>query len=197
MLRKYRFVLDADGVLLDFDRAWRGCAERVLDRRLEVVEPVYDLGARYGLPAASVAKAWAAWEVTEGWRRVPPIQEGIGAARMLLDMGHSVTVLTCLPNEYAEQQRRWCLDRWGLSGAQMIAVRATKKGGLSLCRPHFFADDRLVHCVEARDVMVPFIARIRYCEQEDTPDGIHEFGGLEEAVGSFFRQVGYPLPRLG
>ncbi len=111
-------------------------------------------------------------------------------ARMLLDMGYSVTVLTCLPDEVAGQQRRWPLDRWGLARAGLITVNGMKKDGLTQCRPHFFADDRLYHCLEARDVMVPYIAKIHACEKEDVPDGIHEFQGLKDAVSDFFRQVG-------
>ena len=54
-----KIALDADGVLFDFDKSWRLCAERVLSKLLFVANPCYDLGQRYGLRKADVHKVWA------------------------------------------------------------------------------------------------------------------------------------------
>jgi hypothetical protein len=184
-----KIALDADGVLFDFDKSWRMCAERVLSRTLPIVTSQYDLAARYGLTKAEVHKVWAVWNDTSGWYRVHPLESGIGAARMALDLGHEVFVVSRLPSEQAAKERRFALDRWGLDRASLIPVfGASKRQALMDLRPHFYADDCAVHCLEARDALVPEIVRIRAWGPEALPDGICEFPDLSTAMREFLRK---------
>ena len=191
-----KIALDADGVLFDFDRSWRMCAERVLCRTLPIVTFQYDLATRYGLTKAEVHKVWTVWNDTSGWYRMHPLESGIGAARMALDLGHEVFVVSRLPSERAAQERRFALDRWGLDKAALIPVfGVSKKQALMDLRPHFYADDCAVHCLEARDAMVPEIVRIHAWGlhpakgPEALPDGICEFPDLSTAMRAFFQKL--------
>ncbi|WP_215844010.1 hypothetical protein HHS34_005725 [Acidithiobacillus montserratensis] len=184
---KYKFAVDADGVLFDFDQSWQFCAEEVLGRPLAVQKPVYALGERYGVTPATVGKIWAGWEAMDGWARMFPRPEGIRTVRMLLDMGHKVTVVTKLPNDLAVDGRRRSLFRHGIGDAGLIAVEGSKSGALSILRPHFFADDTVAHCVEARGTMVPYVARIQaWGDEQPLPSGIEDHPCLESAVRGFF-----------
>lgn len=84
---------------------------------------------------------------------------------MALDMGHEVYVVSRLPparlpSRQAAQERQESLNRWGLSQATLIPVFGpSKKQALMDLRPHFYADDCAVHCLEARDALVPEIVR--------------------------------------
>ncbi|MBU2788612.1 hypothetical protein HFQ13_10460 [Acidithiobacillus sp. VAN18-1] len=183
----FRFAIDADGVLFNFDASWRICAERMLRRDLPVVQPVYDLSSRYALSRAEMAKVWAAWNTAECWRTVQPISSAINVTRMLIDMGHSVTVVTKLPSEKAAEERRWCLDHHGLFEADLVTVKDSKKSALAKLRPHFYADDLLFHCLEAKDVFVPHIVKIESCGFGEVPDGIEKHKELETAIREFFQ----------
>lgn len=185
-----KIALDADGVLFDFDRSWRGCAERVLGRTLPLCGQHYDLGQRYGLTKAQVHKIWVVWNVTRGWLRVQPIESGIRAAQMALDFGHEVYVVTKLPSSEAAEQRRTALDRWGLEKAVLIPVFGdSKREALKHLRPHFYADDCAIHCREARDAMVPEIVRIQAWGPERLPDGVCEYPDVATALGQFLGRV--------
>jgi hypothetical protein len=76
-----KIALDADGVLSDFDKSWRLCAEQVLSRTLPMVASRYDLADRYGLTKSEIHIVWTVWNNTRGWCRVHPLESGIEAAR--------------------------------------------------------------------------------------------------------------------
>lgn len=188
-----KIALDADGVLFDFDKSWRLCAERVLGRTLPLCGQHYDLGQRYGLKKTEVHKVWTVWDMTSGWRRVHPLVSGIEAAHMALNLGHEVFVITRLPSSQAAQERRESLNRWGLLKATLIPVfGASKKAVLQDLRPHFYADDCAVHCLEARDALVPEIVRIYAWGAEALPDGVCEFPDLSTAMQAFFQKTASP-----
>lgn len=184
-----KIALDADGVLFDFQTSWRLCAEGVLGRALPLCGQHYDLGQRYGLKNAEVHKVWAVWNTTSGWLRAQPIESGMRAAHMALDLGHEVYVVTCLPNIRAAEERRRALDRWGLDKAALIPVYgASKLNALKTLRPHFYADDRAIHCREARDAMVPEIVRIHAWGPEQLPDGVCEYPDVGTALSDFLKR---------
>jgi len=191
-----KIALDADGVLFDFQTSWRLCgAERVLDRALPLCGQHYDLGQRYGLTKAEVHKVWATWNATSAWLRVHPIESGMQAARMALDFGHEVYIVTCLPNTQAAEERRRALDRQGLQRAALIPVFGnSKREALKNLRPHFYADDCAIHCREARDAMVPEIVRIQAWGPEQLPDGVCEYPDVATALTEFLRRhIGMPV----
>jgi hypothetical protein len=189
-----KIALDADGVLFDFSHSWRLCAERVLGRKVPAISECYDLQVRYGLSKREVHKVWTIWNDTHGWRRVQPIDVAIEAAHMALDFGYELFVVSCLPSSEAAQERRDSLDRWGLRNAKLIPVFGeSKKAALQELRPHFYADDRAVHCREARDAMVPEIVRIRSWGPELLPDGVQEFSSLDVPLQSFLQKSASPM----
>jgi hypothetical protein len=191
-----KIALDADGVLFDFQKSWRICAERVLRKKISEVYDAYDLGIRYGLSKADVHKVWTVWNGTAGWRRVMPIVPAIEVVLMALDFGHEITVVSCLPSTQAAQERRESLDRWGLKKAQLIPVYdGSKKPILQKLRPHFYADDLAFHCLEARDAMVPEIVRIRGSDPSPLPDGVTEYPELGLALVPFLRDRVVPLTK--
>jgi hypothetical protein len=153
----------------------------------------YDLSQRYGLTKSEIHKVWAVWNETRGWCRVHPLESGIEAARMALDMGHEVFVVSRLPSSQAAQERRESLNQWGLSKAALIPVFGpSKKQALMDLRPHFYADDCAVHCLEARDALVLEIVRIHAWGPEALPDSICEFPDLFTAMQTFFQKTASP-----
>lgn len=189
-----KIALDADGVLFDFDQSWRLCAQRVLGRDLPTVAPCHDLEKRFGLQKGEVHKVWSVWNMTHGWRRVIPIVPAIEATLAALDMGHEIFVVSRLPSSQAARERRDSMDRWGLLRVTLIPVYGeSKKEALQELRPHFFADDCAVHCLEARDALVPEIARIHAWGPEPIPDGVQEFCSLRSALQSFLQKSASPV----
>lgn len=189
-----KIALDADGVLFDFVESWRLCAQLVLGRDLPTLTPSYDLESRFGLQKGEVHKVWSVWNTTHGWRRVVPIVPAIEATFAALDMGHEVFVVSRLPSSQAAQERRDSLDRWGLQKATLIPVFGeSKKAALQELRPHFFADDCAVHCREARDALVPEIARIHAWGPEPLPDGVQEFFDLRSVLLALWERSALPL----
>ncbi len=111
------------------------------------------------------------------------------AARMALDFGHEVYVVTCLPNTQAAEERRRAMDRQGLQRAALIPVYGPSKlKALKNLRPHFYADDRAIHCREARDAMVPEIVRIYAWGTEQLPDGVCEYPDVATALNDFLKR---------
>ena len=191
-----KIALDADGVLFDFQKSWRLCAERVLKKSLSEMGDAYDLGIRYGLSKTEVHKVWTVWNGTASWRRVLPIVPAVEVVLMALDFGHEITVVSCLPSTQAAQERRESLDRWGLKKVVLIPVyNGSKKTVLQELRPHFYADDLAFHCLEARDALVPEIVRIRGFDPSPAPEGVTEYPSLDLALVPFLRDRVVPLTK--
>lgn len=181
-------ALDADGVLFDFDQSWWRCAEKVLKRQISIQESCYHLRKRYGLTKEEEGKVWALWNATAGWRYVLPILPGISAARMALDLGHTVHIVSHVPNEQAARERRESLDRWGLQGATLHPAYSGKKREiLERLQPDFYADDCAVHCQEAVEAGVPRVARIFAWGSEPLPAGVQEHPSVAIALQNFLK----------
>jgi len=65
----------------------------------------------------------------------------------------------------------------------------SKKQALLELRPCFYADDCAAHCLEAREAMVPMIARIYAWGPEALPDGVCEFPDLSTAMQAFLKKI--------
>lgn len=186
-----KIALDADGVLFNFACSWRMCAERVLRRKVAVMPRQYDLCERFGITKAEGHKVWAVWNETKGWKRVHPDVDGLEAAIKMLNMGHEITVISSMPSSEAAKERRISLDRWGLSKADFIPVfNGNKERAIREVCPVFYADDRWAHCLEARNVLVPYITRIDGGHDGDGEaiGGVHEHPNLIAAWNDFSQQ---------
>lgn len=65
-------AFDVDGVLLDFDGAWRCCAEETLNRPVVLSSPAWDIGHRYGLSDADCRQVWTSFHQNGWWGRIDP-----------------------------------------------------------------------------------------------------------------------------
>lgn len=93
-------VLDLDGVLLDFESAWRDCAEEALDRPTLQISDQYDLGERFGLSPREVAKVWTRFDRGNWWERVPPTEHAWELLDDLERMGLSIWAVTNVDLEH-------------------------------------------------------------------------------------------------
>lgn len=87
-------ALDLDGVLLNFEKSWRQCAEWVLRRTLPDPYEDYDLADRYGLSRREVEKVWGAFHRDNWWERIPMYEESWDVIEELEAMGCSLWAVT-------------------------------------------------------------------------------------------------------
>ncbi|MDR7927102.1 hypothetical protein RIE95_08945 [Acidithiobacillus thiooxidans] len=196
--QRRHYALDADGVIFDFDAAWRACASVLLSTDLTVQSPAYCLQDRYGLSNRDVQKVWTAWNLNRMWRRVPAFPQVVDGLRMLLDMQHDVTIITLLPDAKAGEDRRIALNMLGLHQVHLVTVSASKREALRQCRPDFYADDCWQFCAEAQDIgrspsatgspcPPPFVARIQAGHDGGGTaiEGVREFPDVLQALAFF------------
>jgi len=87
-------ALDLDGVLLDFEAAWKTCAAWTLRRPVERITDDYALEDRFGLSRREVAKVWDAFHQGNWWERVHPYPEAWDLIDHLSGLGASVWAVT-------------------------------------------------------------------------------------------------------
>ena len=205
-------AIDADGVFLDFDATWRETAENVLCRKLSAPAAAYHLMDRYALTKAEYHKTWVTFNALGAWSRIKPIPEGVNAVRMMLDMGHEVHVVSCVPINALASRRQQMARLFGEHHPRLTVhatasqpgheILPTKEQVLSAIHPHFYADDRWPHCLEARHAMVPYIAFIdaRHGGDGTAMDDVHVHENLMNAIQDFSRMtnsIPHGLPARG
>ena len=192
-----QIATDADMVMFDFDATWHRVAEDVLQRPLYVQLKTFRMAARYGLSPKEHQKVWAVFNQTGAWARCVYIPSAIESLSMMLDMGHQVHVVSSIPPEYAPLRRQQ-MDHLGLKKAALHIARKsydtaknsaipTKRDILAQIRPLFFADDLWAHCLEAAQILVPYVAFVETTHDGNgnPVEGVHRHRDLAEAIRQF------------
>ncbi|EQD77097.1 hypothetical protein B1B_01259 [mine drainage metagenome] len=190
----HKIAVDVDGVLLDFDGAWKLHAELALHRRLARVSGAYDLGDRYGLSGDEVAAGWQKFHELHGWGGCATLPGAVEAVMAQISTGAEIHVISAM-NPRAIDWRIRRLRELGISGtlhvpprkARSVYVNWDKGPLLRQIRPAFYADDQWPHCRAAREAGVPFVAHIHadHDGHGEPVAGVTEYGSLAEALAAF------------
>jgi hypothetical protein len=150
-------VFDLDGVLLDFESAWRQCAEWTLRREIALLCDDYPLTDRFGLSNREVCRVWDAFHRENWWDRVPLYDEAWETVEEFERMGASLWAVT---NVDACHHRSRAISLQGLIPSSRIVTlgeHASPEDRVGIIRDlgaTAFADDRTDH-VNAAQPYVP------------------------------------------
>lgn len=154
LIPKRRIIaLDADGVLLDYNKAaanaWHaafGVFPSVLDAKAYHFRNVYAMD----LTDESVKAQYKAEFSKKAWRTMPALPGAIEGCQMLHEMGYELHVVSAMPEDYA-QARRDNLRDLGMPIASVTATGAREDASnpklqtLLRLQPIAFVDDLLLN----------------------------------------------------
>lgn len=143
-------ALDADGVLLDYNRGYGGVWEKHFGVAPELCEPrAYHATTYWGVE--NPPKDHAFWEQfdREGWANMPAMPGALEACLRLSQAGHTLVCVTSMPEHRAEM-RLANLKELGFPIERVIATGTPedktinpKKQAIEALQPDWFVDDEL------------------------------------------------------
>lgn len=144
-------ALDADGVLLDYNKAYASAWARAFGRQPEL----RDLNAYWALDRWHVERLtgdaqgrFRACFDDEFWRTIPPIDGAVEACRDLVEMGYSLVCVTALGPAFAEARAEnlrvhgFPIDRV-IATSNQAGARSPKAEAIDRLNPVAFVDDYL------------------------------------------------------
>lgn len=146
-------ALDADGVLLDYNKAYGRAWERAFGQPLELANPnAYWARDRWGAPwleGATKERFRQAFN-HDFWSSIPAVEGAVAACRTLHSAGFRLVVVSALPTQH-RQARLDNLHRLGLPVDDVIATppqsassaTSPKARALAKLQPQVFVDDYL------------------------------------------------------
>lgn len=171
MRQKPVVVLDLDGVLLDFESAWKDCAEEALNRPVLQVSNHYDLGERFGLSPRDVSRVWTRFDRGNWWERVPPTEHAWELLDGLERMGLSIWAVTNVDLEHRDARANSLDQMIPKNKIICLGETATPEDRASILRglkPMAFIDDLVENANAAIDhaaVTVLLDSGYHYAEQ--------------------------------
>ena len=140
-------VLDADGVILDFESSFLAVAKRLLGREVALVTRKYELDLRYGMSVAEVDATWVEFYSGGAFADIKPLPGAEQAVKALQDGGYRIHVVTGIPENHLDQ-RLENFAKFGFVPTSIHGVghgRASKTPKIRSISPIAFVDDRLEH----------------------------------------------------
>lgn len=120
MQHRFLIALGADGVLFDFESAWRKCAENILRRDIPKVSDHRDLARRFALQPGESNRVWANFH-KKTWGNIEAYSYAEDMLYELKRLGCEIAVVTAVEGRAAEMRRRWLIRaRWPIS--QLVSV---------------------------------------------------------------------------
>jgi hypothetical protein len=151
MAKKGTIAIDADGVMLDYNIAFKDVYEKAFNTTLELVdENAFHATNMWGLKAFEKDEKETFYKVSHEyaiWKKMPAIKDAVESVNKLVDMGYEVVCVTSMPTQY-EQDRLENLQQLGFNINKVIATSRVsdenpkKKYIEELC-PLYFVDDLL------------------------------------------------------
>lgn len=147
------WVLDVDGVVLDFYGGAAVVLEDMLGRPVVQVDPRPATQHRYGLSAEQYQAMRVRMRThPKGWANLPPLPGAVESVRRWIDRGRRVMFLSSCGASLFEP-RRHNLDRLGLADCELVCVEdhaPNAKGEvLERLRPVVFVDDHMKMLAQA------------------------------------------------
>lgn len=143
-------ALDADGVLLDYNRAFGVVWARVQGQAPVCVEPrAYHAINYWGIPTPSDDHPfWDRFDA-EGWQDMPAMGGAVEACQRLAAAGHRLVCVTSMPS-HRQAERLANLQALGFPIDEVIATgrcedrsRNPKQDAIEALAPDWFVDDEL------------------------------------------------------
>lgn len=166
-------ALDADGVLLDYTRAYGLAWQRAFGQHPELHDPrAYWPMDRWGVPRLSgdSLERFRAVFDEEFWSTIQPVPGAVEACHLLASGGYTLVCVTALEDRYAAARARNLIDH-GFPITDVIATGKVASTGspkaepLANLKPVAFADD-----------FAPYLVGV--------DDGIHKALIVRDPVGS-------------
>ncbi|KVP65620.1 hypothetical protein WJ96_04435 [Burkholderia ubonensis] len=120
-------VLDGDGVLFDYRKAFPGVWKRAFGTDIEMVRPdAYHADAAYGITWESEAQMQHFFSHfgEEAWATMPLMDGADEACRLLADAGYRLVIVSSMNPEFAAARKKNC-EAFGLPIEAVHAVRRT------------------------------------------------------------------------
>ena len=141
--------LDADGVLVHYNKAYGAIWNEFFQTELTVVEPnAYHATTYWGVEDPPRDSGF--WELfkTKGWRSMVAMDGAVEACQRLHEAGHRLVCVTSMPEEQGPD-RHFNLQALGFPIDEVIATGHSlagnnpKKEAIDQLKPHIFVDDEL------------------------------------------------------
>ncbi|MDX5935561.1 HAD family hydrolase [Acidithiobacillus thiooxidans] len=139
-------VLDVDGVLLNFEQAWKQCAEETLQHAVIRKENTWDLATRFGLPSENVRQVWDAFHADGWFGRIDPYPYAWELVGALKAMGCEVFAITNVDPAFFRERALTLGDLIPEKNLQLLGAKASPEQRLSVLRAlgaRAFLDDRV------------------------------------------------------
>lgn len=178
-----KIVLDADGVLLDYNEKMARVYEKALGKTLCVVKESHHFTTMYGVVFTPEDKkiVFALFD-TEGWTNMPAIKGSVKATQALHDAGHELVCLSSMPAQFVEA-RTSNFKSLGIPLEKVIGSgrddQKTNPKAVHLIelQPDIFVDDQLRNFKDVPDSICKVWIDNKY---HDSPDV-----GLDTSLADF------------
>lgn len=148
-MQKYKWlvVLDADRILLDFERRFIDLATSIIGRPIGCERRVYPVTERYGISREESTRMWETLDAA-GWTGFDPMPGSMELVRHLQESGSDIHVVTCIDPCHRDG-RLADLRKTGLDLAEdhlhCVGRQVTKELHFCTLEPDVVIDDDVVH----------------------------------------------------
>lgn len=161
-------AFDADGVILDFLRAFSDAVTEATGRSAAPNSPSYSLGVKFGLTDSELKKTWETFDKGPYWQNIAPIEGAIEAIDKLQSAGfRNIHVVTAIPEQF-RAERHANFQKLGFSPEAIHCVEHTTRWAkvppITALRPFMFVDDRIEHLHS--NPQVPLLIHIDHGDEQ-------------------------------
>lgn len=166
-LKAMPIAFDADGVILDFIKAFKDAAREALGREVDGSSPSYSLGVKFGITEAELGLVWEAFNAGY-WHRLEALDGAIEAIDRLQAAGfRNLHVVTAIPDQF-RPDRHANFEALGFSPEMIHCVlhvsRFSKVPPILALKPLVFVDDRIEHLHS--NPQVPLLVHVDYQDEQ-------------------------------
>jgi len=177
-------ALDADGVLLDLNEAWRAQACDILNRPVSLRHQAFEMTRRYGISAKEEELVWQSFH----WSDFPTIDGAAEGVEQLHALGREIHVITAIAREHRDLR----LDNLSHLNIPAENIHCTgfnqsKSHVLQTLRAHVYVDDRPEYVLESIQTGVGHTLYFDHQYDDIRPD-IHPDANT---VNSWHELIGY------
>lgn len=142
-------AIDADGVMLDYNLAFKNIYKLAYGQDLKMTDPnAYHATNMWGLPKLekeTLSEFYKQSHKHEMWKKMPAISDAVKAVNSLAKMGYEIVCVTSMPTEY-ESHRLENLQSLGFPINRVIATSRVgkenpKRKAIEELKPVYFIDD--------------------------------------------------------